>query len=280
MTFRGGARLDPSQVEDARGRSAAGPILVGGGGIGIVVLVLALLLGADPAALLVGPQGAPIEGAPSAQECQTGADANRRDDCRIVGFVNSIQLYWDDEFSQRGSTYRPAKTVIFTGSVQAGCGLASSAMGPFYCPEDEKVYLDITFFQELQHRFGARGGPFAEAYVVAHEYGHHLQNQLGILGQSQTRAGSIQVELMADCLAGVWAHHAAGTGILEQPTPDEIAQALDAAAAVGDDRIQRETQGHVAPEQWTHGSSAQRQQWFNTGYQTGDLDRCDTSSVR
>jgi hypothetical protein len=194
--------------------------------------------------------------------------------------VNSIQLYWDDEFSQRGSTYRPAKTVIFTGSVQAGCGLASSAMGPFYCPEDEKVYLDITFFQELQHRFGARGGPFAEAYVVAHEYGHHLQNQLGILGQSQTRAGSIQVELMADCLAGVWAHHAAGTGILEQPTPDEIAQALDAAAAVGDDRIQRETQGHVAPEQWTHGSSAQRQQWFNTGYQTGDLDRCDTSSVR
>ncbi|HEV8536602.1 MAG TPA: neutral zinc metallopeptidase [Candidatus Limnocylindria bacterium] len=282
MTFRGNQPLDPSQVEDARGRGGGlgGPIVVGGGGLGILILIAALLLGADPAALLSGPQGGPIEGAPSLQECRTGADANRRDDCRIVGFVDSIQKYWGDEFSRRGETYLPAKTVIYTGYVQAGCGLASAAQGPFYCPEDEKVYLDIAFFQELRQRFGARGGPFAEGYVVAHEYGHHVQNQLGVLQQGGSRGASIRVELQADCLAGVWAHHAAATGYLEQPTPDEVAQALDAAAAVGDDRIQRETQGYVTPEQWTHGSSAQRMQWFQSGYQTGDMDRCDTSSVR
>jgi uncharacterized protein len=281
VTFRGGAKLDPSQVEDVRGRGGlAGPVIAGGGGIGIIILVVALLLGADPAALLTGTQGTPIEGAPSAQECQTGADANRRDDCRIVGFVNSIQQYWSDEFVRRGASYRQAKTVIFSDYVQAGCGMASGATGPFYCPQDEKVYLDITFFKQLQQRFGATGGPFAEAYVVAHEYGHHIQNQMGLLDSRQSNRASIQVELMADCLAGVWGRHAADTGYLEQPTDAEIAQALDAAAAVGDDRIQRQTQGYESPEEWTHGSSAQRQQWFRTGYATGDMDRCDTSSVR
>ena len=170
--------------------------------------------------------------------------------------------------------------MIYTGYAQGACGLAQTAMGPFYCPDDEKVYLDISFFQELQQRFGAKGGPFAEGYVISHEYGHHVQNQLGLLSQTRSRTASIRVELQADCLAGVWARHAADTGFLEAPTDAEIAQALDAAAAVGDDRIQKETQGRVQPEQWTHGSSAQRQQWYRTGYQTGDLDRCDTSSVR
>jgi len=281
MTFRPGSRIDPSQVEDRRGSGLGGPVIVGGGGLGIIILVVALLLGADPAALLVPPQETTqIDGAPSAQECQTGADANKRDDCRIVGFVTSIQKYWSDEFTRRSSTYQPATTVLFTGYVQAGCGTASAQMGPFYCPQDQKVYLDISFFQEVRQRFGARGGPFAEGYVVAHEYGHHVQSLLGLLDRSRTRTGSVQIELMADCLAGVWAHHAASSGVLEQPTPDEIAQALDAAAAVGDDRIQRQTQGYEAPEQWTHGSSAQRMQWFRTGHQTGDMDRCDTSSVR
>jgi predicted metalloprotease len=281
VTFRGGARLDPSQVEDRRGGGGlGGPVIAGGGGIGIIILVVALLMGADPAALLTGTQGAPIEGAPSAQECQTGADANRREDCRIVGFVNSIQQYWTDEFARRGSSYRPAKTVLFSDYVQAGCGMASAATGPFYCPQDEKVYLDISFFGQLQQQFGARGGPFAEAYVVAHEYGHHLQNQMGLLESRQSNRASIQVELMADCLAGVWARNAADTGFLEQPTDAEIAQALDAAAAVGDDRIQRQTQGYESPEAWTHGSSAQRQEWFRTGYATGNMDRCNTSSVR
>jgi len=284
VTFRGDAPLDPSQVEDQRGRGGfgggvGGPVIVGGGGIGLVILIVALLLGVNPLSDYTGTNPS-IDGAPSVQDCQTGADANKRADCRIVGFVDSIQKYWGDEFTRRGDTYLPAKTVLYTDAIDGACGLAQAAMGPFYCPDDEKVYLDISFFEELTQRFGAKGGPFAEAYVVAHEYGHHVQNQLGLLTQTGSNAQSVRVELQADCLSGVWARHAADTGYLVAPTDAEIAQALDAAAAVGDDRIQQETQGRVQPEKWTHGSAAQRQQWFRTGYQTGDLDKCDTSGVR
>jgi predicted metalloprotease len=280
VTFRGGAPLDPSQVEDQRGSGGlGGPVIVGGGGIGLVILIVALLLGVNPLSDYSGTTPS-IDGAPQVQECRTGADANRRQDCRIVGFVDSIQKYWGDEFARRGDTYLPAKTVLFSGYTKGACGLAQGAMGPFYCPEDEKVYLDQSFFEDLSQRFGARGGPFAEGYVIAHEYGHHVQHQLGLLVQTGTNAQSIRVELQADCLAGVWARHAADTGYLEQPTDSEIAQALDAAAAVGDDRIQKETQGRVAPERWTHGSAAQRQQWFRTGYTSGAADKCDTSGVR
>jgi predicted metalloprotease len=158
-------------------------------------------------------------------------------------------------------------------------------MGPFYCPEDGMVYLDLSFFQELQTRFGARNGPFTEAYVIAHEYGHHVQNQLDLLGGGASQArgaqsGAVRIELMADCLAGVWARNAADTGYLQAPTEQDVADAMSAAAAVGDDRIQRQTQGRVVPETWTHGSSEQRTQWFGTGLRSGDPTACNTASGR
>jgi uncharacterized protein len=282
VTFRDNARLDPSQVSDRRGMGV--PALAGGG-IGIIILVASLLLGVDPSGILDVVNSIPqadVENAPNPAECQTGADANKRDDCRIVGFVNSIQQYWDGEFKASGQTYQPAKTVLFSGSVQSGCGAATTQVGPFYCPNDEKIYLDLAFFNDLSTQFGAQGGPFAQAYVVAHEYGHRVQHLLGALNESQqtgANSQSVRVELQADCYAGAWAKNAADTGYLVPPTAAEIAQALDAASAVGDDRIQQQTQGRVSPESFTHGTSAQRQKWFNVGFQSGDPARCDTSGA-
>lgn len=279
MSFDPGKQLDPSQVEDRRRGGMSGPVIAGGGGIGLIVLLVAsLLLGVDPTQVLGPALQVPPETdvQQTTQECQTGADAQRRTDCRVVGFVNSVQAYWDGEFSRRGLRYQPAKTVIFSGYVQAECGVASSANGPFYCPLDSRVYLDTSFFEDMLARLGAQGA-FAEGYVIAHEYGHHVENILGLLkstGGTGPQSASVTQELMADCLAGVWARHAASTGYLRPPTDAELKQAMDAAAAVGDDRIQRQTQGRVTPESWTHGSSEQRQGAFRTGYQTGDLGSC------
>jgi uncharacterized protein len=287
MSFNDRSRLDPTQVEDRRGRGRGRAIA--GGGLTLVIVVVAMLFGVDLTSLTnidPGGQQVPlstqsVDGSNDLQaQCQTGVDANTREDCRIVGFVNSIQAFWADEFVRLGGEYTQADTVLFTGSTEAACGYASSAMGPFYCPSDQKVYLDLDFFNELQTRFGAQGGSFAEAYVLAHEYSHHVQNQFGLLSGSSNATGpeseAVETELQADCLAGVWAFHATETGYLTQVTNQDIVQALDAAASVGDDRIQRETQGYVSPESWTHGSSEQRQAALKDGLQSGDIATCDS----
>ena len=284
MSFRPGVELDPGQVRDIRGRRGATGLAVGGGGVGLILVLVYVLLGGDPGDLealgdlngqAIGPDNTTL-----VTECQTGADANERADCRIVGYVNSIQAYWADALPASGTAYTNATTVLFTEGVSTACGAASSAVGPFYCPGDQQVYLDLGFFEALKTQLGATGGDFAEAYVVAHEYGHHVQDLIGALdlgdGETGADSGSVRLELMADCLAGVWAQHAAGTGFLVPLTPADVAEALDAAAAVGDDRIQSAAEGRVNPEAWTHGSSEQRQEWFSTGYERGALDSCDT----
>jgi predicted metalloprotease len=280
MTFRRGTRLDPGQVRDMRGRGGA--LAVGGGLGGVVVLVLVMLLGGSPqdAATLTGILDQTTVGNQEpndlTQECQTDVDANSREDCRIIGYVNSVQAYW--ETAVEGYTLAP--TTFFDGSISTGCGQATSAVGPFYCPLDDTVYIDLGFFDTLQTQFGAEGGPFAEAYIIAHEYGHHVQDLLGTLqaggGGSGAESQSVRTELQADCFSGVWASHAVDTGYLDPITTDQLGQAIDAAGSVGDDRIQEKTQGQVNPETWTHGSAEQRVQWFRTGYEGGNASDCDT----
>src|SRR5437762_2460084 len=265
MRFRPNARLDPGQVVDRRGQGGmslpGGGLAVGGGGLGLVGLVIYLIVAAlSGGGNLSGPlsqldQQTVAEQPPSQtlrHECRRGAQANRLQDCRIVGDINSVQSYWQSEFARNGRRYAIAKTVFFTGSTNTGCGPASTDVGPFYCPVDKHVYIDLGFYQELRTRFGARGGAFAQAYVVAHEYGHHVQDLLGTLGRARSGAGatggSVRTELQADCFAGVWAAHAVATGHVASLTPADISDALDAAAAVGDDRIQAETQGQVDRE--------------------------------
>lgn len=287
MTFNPNSRLDPGQITDRRGMGGRGGLALGGGGLGIAILIIYTLLGGNPndvgtiltdPGTITGPGGSAL-----ATDCKTGQDANTRDDCRILGYVNSVQAYWSSEFTTSGETYQPVDTVLFSDAIDSACGTASTASGPFYCPNDQLVYLDLGFFDELRTRFGATGGSLAQGYVIAHEYGHHVQDLLGSLDAGGGGAGaqgqSVRTELQADCFAGVWTNHATSTGFLEAISNAEIADALDAAAAVGDDRIQQETSGQVNPETWTHGSSAQRQKWFTTGYQTGDPTACDTGGA-
>lgn len=294
MQFDDDARLDTSEVQDVRGsRIPGGRATVGGGVVGLIALVLGLFLGVGPDQLgLTDGSAQPAATASSLSEvqqsCRTGQDANTRDDCRMVAVVNSVQDYWGQEFQRRRDTYTASPTVFFSQQVGTACGSATSAVGPFYCPGDRKVYLDLEFFDELRSKFGASGGPFAQAYVVAHEYGHHVQDLTGTLSRSQdggtgADSNSVKVELQADCYAGVWAHHATttkdestGRPLITSLTEADITDGLDAAAAVGDDRIQERFQGRVTPETWTHGSAQQRRQWFREGYRTGDMARCDT----
>ena len=213
------------------------------------------------------------------------ADANTSPECAVVASIDSIQDYWG---ATLGADYRPADTVFFSDRVQTACGGATSGTGPFYCPGDSLVYIDLTFFDDLQTRFGAEGGTFANAYVLAHEYGHHVQNLLGINeqvqpGEAGPTSGSVRLELQADCFAGAWADHAetvpdeTGQPLIVDITDEDIDQALDTAGRIGDDFIQENLGGgRVDEESFTHGSSEQRQRWFSTGYSTGDPSRCDT----
>jgi len=289
MPFNEKKNLDPSQVQDRRGRSTGQTIAIGGGGLGIIILLVSMFLGVDLTELAGSDMLAPSTSDSYYEDaedltsvCRTGADANQRQDCRIVGFVNSIQAFWDEEFQYYDIEYIPTQTVLFSGSTQGACGFASSASGPFYCPRDQMIYIDLSFFDTMETSFGAKGGPFAEAYVVAHEYAHHVQNLFGVLNTTGMIRDSgpdseiVFTELQADCLAGVWVHNATSTGYIENLTQDEIMQALNAAASVGDDRIQQQTQGYVVPDAWTHGSSEQRLAALQDGMQSGDVDTCNT----
>lgn len=288
MDFNDDARLDTSQVEVSghRGRNTA----IGGGLAGIVGLIAALLFGFNPfeeqqtATRSGSVQQQPQAGTTDLQaSCRTGADADQNEQCRIVGVVNSIQAYWKSVFTNSNLTYTNAKTQLFTSATQTACGYATSNVGPFYCPADQKVYLDLTFFRDLQQRFGAEGGPFAQAYVIGHEYGHHVQNLLGTMNQvrpntSGASSSAVRLELQADCYAGAWMRNAVRTGYLAEVTQQDLQEALSAAQAVGDDSIQQRTQGYVQPDAFTHGTSRQRTKWLNIGYDYGDPGRCTTFS--
>ncbi|MZD03957.1 hypothetical protein GTW43_02505 [Streptomyces sp. SID5785] len=293
MQFDDDARLDTSEVQDVRGsRVPGGKATIGGGFAGLIALLLGLFFGTDQFGLSSDDSGTPATSVSSAaqvqQHCRTGGDANTQQDCRIVAVVNSVQDYWRAEFQRRQGQYTPASTKLFTNQVTTACGRATSAVGPFYCPGDRIVYLDLSFFDELRTKFGSSGGPFAQAYVVAHEYGHHVQNLMGTLqraqdGRTGQNSNAVKVELQADCYAGVWARHATrtpdestGRPLISKLTDADIQDGLDAAASVGDDRIQEKFQGRVTPESWTHGSAQQRQQWFYQGYKSGDMAQCNT----
>ncbi|HRP99650.1 MAG TPA: neutral zinc metallopeptidase [Terrimesophilobacter sp.] len=285
MTFNPNAKIDSSKVSK-RGRNTAIGVGAGGG----LVLILALvgpLLGIDLSGL------APLlgGGAGTSQEitegdlshCDTGADANEDIECRMVGAATSLDAYWSAEMR---SGYVTPGVVLFEQATQSGCGSASAATGPFYCPADQTMYLDTGFFDQLRNQFGASGGPLAEMYVLAHEWGHHMSNILGQmdnlnLRESGPTSDSVRLELQADCFAGAWAAAAStqpdsnGTTFLKPITKQQIADALNAAAAIGDDRIQEASGVNVNPHQWTHGSSEQRQRWFATGFE-GGATVCDT----
>jgi predicted metalloprotease len=303
MDYNDNARLDTSQVEDIRG-SGGGfggrGLAVGGGGVGIIGLLIYLVVslvgggsGTTSSGLGdLGQNGQPATANNSQirSECRTGQDADQHLECAIVADIDSIQGYWSTELPHLGAQYVPVPTVWFSGQVATGCGTADSGAGPFYCPADKRVYIDLSFYNDLKTQFGATGGPFVNAYVLAHEYGHHVQDLLGIEAKVRTRSGpksdSVRLELQADCFAGVWAKHATepdanGQRLIDSISQQDFNNALDAASRIGDDYIQRNLEGgRVNTSQFTHGTSAQREKWLSTGYRTGDPRACDTFATQ
>ncbi|MGI9296133.1 MAG: KPN_02809 family neutral zinc metallopeptidase, partial [Pseudomonadales bacterium] len=283
MRWKSGRRSQ--NVEDGRGTRMSRRASIGGGGLGILVLALvAMYCGVDPSVVLQGAGGL------AAPEQTQQRQAVPAEQAELVDFTKVVLADTEDTWSvifqqQLGRTYKYPKLKLFSGEVKSACGYAQAAMGPFYCPGDQKVYVDLSFYSDLKNRFGAPGD-FAQAYVIAHEIGHHVQTLLGISSQvmkqrqlvskKQGNALSVRQELQADCLAGVWANHAHRTrNILEQ---GDLEEGLNAASAIGDDRLQKQGRGYVTPESFTHGSSAQRVRWFKHGLETGDMNQCDTFS--
>ncbi|WP_238011283.1 neutral zinc metallopeptidase [Dactylosporangium sp. AC04546] len=309
MEFNDDADLDTSQVDDRRGSGGGGfggggggglggiPIPIGGGRSGLIItlVILAIVVcgggGLFGSGLLGGgdKQG---DNTNISKSCdKSNPDRFKNADCRNVLYVNSVQAYWKQMLPQAsGKQYQPAKTVFFSNAVNTGCGQADSGVGPFYCPADSQVYIDLTFYNELSSRFGA-SGEFAAPYVIAHEYGHHIQNLLGTNAKAQqgsqqgANSASVRLELQADCYAGTWANHATetkdpqGDALFKSITESDVAEAIQAAEAIGDDTIQKGSGSRVNPDAFTHGTSAQRKKWFLQGFNTGDPRQCDTFST-
>ncbi|WP_224362126.1 KPN_02809 family neutral zinc metallopeptidase [Hyalangium versicolor] len=277
MRWQGGRRS--TNIEDRRGMGVGRPLAVGGGAAGVVIALLVMLLGGDPSDVVI-PQG-PSGGVGGSGRAVDPAQDELKEFVSVV--LADTEDIWPQLLQSQGVQYSNPKLVLFSDAVQSACGVEESAVGPFYCPLDQRVYLDLTFFNELDRRFGAPGD-FARAYVVAHEVGHHVQNLLGIsdrvhsmrgrVGEADSNALSVMLELQADCFAGIWAHHAQEQRqILEQ---GDVEEGLAAASAVGDDTLQKRARGRVVPESFTHGSAAQRTSWFRRGLEQGTLQACDT----
>lgn len=280
MRWRGGRRS--SNIEDRRGARPSRGLL--GGGIGtIVIIVIAMYFGVDPTFLIEGMQRVNVPSSSTGKRPAPEDLANDPLADMISVVMADTEDVWHEIFAARGRRYQEPKLVLFSGATRSACGMGQAAMGPFYCPADQKAYIDLSFYEDMRNRFRAPGD-FAQAYVLAHEVGHHVQNLLGISsevrrmqsgrGKAQANELSVRLELQADCLAGVWANRAdKARGLLEA---GDVEEALNAAAAIGDDRLQRQSRGTVVPESFTHGTSAQRQRWFEAGFRSGDPDSCDT----